>query len=91
MTDLSQLQIYLGRMFGLTEGIRISAGDWIRALQTYWYLFAVGAFACMPALHKLFRRWKDSVAGTLLLVALFWLCVWRLQVEGNNPFMYFRF
>lgn len=90
VTDISQLQIYLGRMFGVMEGIRVSTRDWIRALQTYWYLFGIGALACTPVLHRLFRRWKDSVIGTIVLVALFWLCVWRLQVEGNNPFMYFR-
>ena len=22
---------------------------------------------------------------------LFWLCVWRLQMEGHNPFMYLNF
>ena len=91
VTDMSQLHIYLGRMFGTMEGIRVSARDWIRALQTYWYLFGVGAFACTPVLHRLFRRWKNSAVGVLILVALFWLCVWRLQVEGNNPFMYSSF
>lgn len=90
VTDISQLHVYLGRMFGVAEGIRVSRGDWIRALQTYWYLFGFGAIACTPALHRLFRKWKNSVAGNLILVAIFWLCVWRLQVEGNNPFMYFR-
>lgn len=90
VTDVSQLQVYLGRMFGATEGIRVSTGDWLKALQTYWYLFALGAIGCTPALQKLFRKWKDSLVGTLILVALFWLCVWRIQVEGNNPFMYFR-
>jgi hypothetical protein len=26
-----------------------------------------------------------------LLAVLFWICVWRLQREGNNPFMYLNF
>ena len=90
VTDPYQLPVYLGRMLGVTDGIRVSAGDWLRALETYWYLFGFGALACTPVLHKLYRRWKDSVIVRFLLVALFWLCVWRLQVEGNNPFMYFR-
>ncbi|MCM1056554.1 MAG: MBOAT family protein [Firmicutes bacterium] len=90
VTDISQLQIYLGRMFGTVEGVHVSMGDWFRALQTYWYLFGIGGLGCTAVLQRLFRRWKDSIAGTLILVALFWLCVWRLQVEGDNPFMYFR-
>lgn len=91
ITDMSQLQIYLGRMFGTLEGIRVSAGDWLKALETYWYLFAVGFVACTPAVKKLFVRWKDSFGGMIVLAALFWLCIWRLGVEGQNPFMYFDF
>lgn len=91
ISDVSDLQVYLSRMFGTVEGIRVSAGDWSNALKNYGYLFAVGFFACTPALQKLFRKWKDSLPGMLLLAALFWLCVWRLQVEGKNPFMYLNF
>lgn len=91
VTDIPQLQIYLGRLFGAREGIRVSSMDWFRALQSYWYLFAGGALACTALPGRLFRRWKDSLIGTVVLVALFWLCVWRIQVEGNNPFMYSNF
>lgn len=91
ITDVSQLQVYLGRMFHLTQGVRVSVNDWLKALQNYWYLFVIGLPACTPALQKLFRRVKDTWLGMLLLTALFWLCVWRLQVEGQNPFMYSSF
>ena len=91
ITDISQLQVYLGRMFGMVEGIYVSAGDWVRALKTYWYLFGIGFAACTPLFKKLFYRWKDSFVGTLFLAALFWICVWRLRIEGHNPFMYFDF
>lgn len=91
ITDVSQLQVYLGRMFGFVQGIRVSAGDWKRALETYWYLFGAGFLACTPMVRRLFRRWKDNPVGIIILAALFWLCVWRLQVEGQNPFMYSNF
>ena len=91
ITDVTQLYVYLGRMFGVVEGIYVSAGDWTRALQTYWYLFGLGFLACTPLLKKLFYRWKDSLVGTLLLAVLFWFCVWRLQIQGQNPFMYSSF
>lgn len=91
ITDLSQLETYLGRMFGVVEGVRISTGDWKKALMNYGVLFAAGGFACTPALQKLFQRFKDSLPGMLLLIFLFWLCVWRLQIEGQNPFMYLSF
>lgn len=91
VTDIGELQLYLERMFGLSEGIRVSKNDWLKALQSYGYLFAVGLPACTPALKKIFNWGKDKFLGMLVLVALLWLCIWRLQVEGQNPFMYFQF
>lgn len=91
ITDIHQLQVYLGRMFGVTEGIRVNAADWRKALETYWYLFGIGFLACTPVVNRLFRRWKDSVIGMVILAALFWVCVWRLRIEGQNPFMYSNF
>ena len=91
ITDFSQLQVYWGRMFGTLEGIRVSTADWQKALETYWYLFVIGFLACTPLLKRLFQRWKDSFVGMLVLALLFWLCVWRLRVEGLNPFMYSNF
>ena len=91
ITDLPQLKLYLGRMFGIVEGLHVYTGDWRKALETYWYLFGIGFAACTPAVTRLFRKWKDSLPGILVLVALFWLCVWRLQAQGMNPFRYFDF
>lgn len=75
----------------MTEGIYVNADDWKNAVMNYGVLLLAGGFACTPALQKLFDKWKDRLPGMLLLIALFWLCVWRLQVEGQNPFMYLNF
>lgn len=91
VTDLGQLQIYLGRMFHAGSGIRIAAGDWRTALTNYGLYFAAGLLACTPAPRKLFERFKNTWIGMALLAALFWLCVWRLEIEGQNPFMYLGF
>ena len=91
VTDIGQLQIFLGRMFRVVPGIRVSAGDWHKALVNYGLLLALGAIASTPLLQKLFRRFKDSWLVMSLLAVLFWICVWRLQREGNNPFMYLNF
>ncbi len=91
ITDLGQLRIYLGRMFGLIAGENVFAGDWLKALQNYGVLFAVGALGCTAAARKGFRKMKDSFFGVIVMAVLFWICVWRLQAAGQNPFMYLRF
>lgn len=89
--DISGLQMYLGRMFGIMEGINVSANDWQRALADYKWLFLACFAASTPLVKKLYRRVKDHIAGELLLAILFWFCVVQLIVAGENTFMYFRF
>lgn len=91
ITKIDQLRIFVGRMFGTVQGLYVNSGDWRSALAKYGVLFAVGIFACTPVTERLFRRFKNNPVGVIVLVGLFWLCVWRLQVEGQNPFMYFNF
>lgn len=91
ITDIPRLQIYLGRMFGLTEGISVRVMDWQNALGSYGPLLAVCFLSCTGAVRSLYRKYKDNLLFQLLLGALFWICVWRITVEGGNPFMYFRF
>lgn len=91
ITDVGQLQIYLGRMFHAVPGLKVSAGDWEKALNNYGWLFGIGIFSCTPGIQKLFRRFKDTLPGIIILALLFWVCVWRMAVEGNNPFMYRHF
>lgn len=88
IVDVQELQIYLGRMFGLIPSVNARPGDWLKALEAYWWLLLAGFAACLPMVMKLFKKFKDTLLGGLILAALFWLCVWRLQMVGDNPFMY---
>lgn len=91
ITDVSQLQIYFGRMFGVTAGISVNPADFTKALGNYGVLFVAGIFMCTPIPKKLFARYRDKLVGMLVLAALFWWCVWWIMREGNNPFMYCHF
>lgn len=89
--DLDQLEICLGRMFGLVSGINVRANDWLDSIQQYGYLFAAAFIGCTPLVEKVYRKFRDTWFGEIVLVLLFWLCVWRISIEGNNPFMYLHF
>ena len=91
ITELPQLGIYLGRMFGIVGRIGVHSGDWQNALRDYGVLLLVAVLGCTPLAEKLYRKGKEHWLGKLGLAVLFWVCVWRLMVEGNNPFMYFSY
>ena len=91
ITDLSQLRVYLDKMMWLAPGISGGYEDAWKALSTYGGLLAVSGLACTPVIEKLYNYGKDKILMKILLAAVFWYCVWRLILEGNNPFMYFSF
>lgn len=91
ISDLKELGIYFGRLFGCVEGIAVYSGDFVKALKNYGIFFVTGFFFCTPLAEKWWKKCKDSLPGMLLLAVLFWLCIWRIQVNGNNPFLYLRF
>lgn len=89
--ELDQLVIYLGRMTGMTDGVNVNPADFANAVQDYGILLAVCVFACTPWAKKLYEKHKDGVIGMAVLAVLFWQCVYRILLEGNNPFMYLDF
>lgn len=91
ITDIRQLAVYLGRMFGQIPQSAVMPNDWVTALQNYGVLLAFALVASTPLIKRLYHKWKESMAVNVILAALFWLCVWRIMEEGNNPFLYFRF
>ena len=91
ITDLSQLQVYLDKMLWLVPGFSGGYEDAWKALSTYGGLLLVSGLACTPVIEKLYHKWQDKLPVKVLLAGLFWYCIWRLLLEGNNPFMYFSF
>lgn len=91
ITDIRELLVYLGRMTGLVEGVSVKSNDWLLALKDYWYLLLCCGLACTSFVQKVYRRAKDTLPGKLVLAVLFWICVRRITVEGNNPFLYLKF
>lgn len=91
ITDLSQLQLYLGRMFGLTPGINVNARDWYLSIREFGGLLLAGMICSTGIAEKIFEKWKNRFWMDLVLAALFWFCVWRVLQGGNNPFRYLNF
>jgi len=91
ITDVNELYIYIGRMFGFVSGIKVRANDWVKALDDYGLLLAGCFTACTPIVRKVFEKFKEKFVFKFVLAALFWICVRRICIDGDNPFMYFRF
>lgn len=93
VTDMGQLGIYFERLFPFLPGeaINISPGDYIVHAKQYGILLIIGMVFCTPWPRRIYKRIKNNLLGTLLLLSIFWLSVYCLYMGLNDPFMYFRF
>ncbi len=89
--DLSDIKIYFGRLFALTEGVNVRGGDIMLALSNYGLLILTGLIFCTPLPKKIYDKCKNHVLGMFVIACLFWLCIHRILTAVNNPFLYLRF
>jgi len=91
VTDPAQLLTYVIRLFSFTAS-GVNPGDYLLALKDYGAVLAAGIAFSVPALHKLWQeKIRDSALGTLILLAVFAVCLYRMALGQNDPFMYAGF
>jgi alginate O-acetyltransferase complex protein AlgI len=78
--------VYITRMFGFYGGT-----DYLDHIGSVAALLACGAFFATPLFSRFMKRYGKSIAGTVILVVLFWASVIALVDTVYNPFLYFRF
>lgn len=94
ITDLSQIVLYLGRLFPflpLSGEYAYFPGDYLKYGRLYALSLCAGLIFMTPGPRKLYNRWKNSPLSAVILVAVFWGCVYCMKLGMDDPFLYFRF
>ncbi len=91
ITDTGLLITYFQRMFNLVPVAVSNEGDWISAISRYPFEFALGLICATPIVNDVYGIIKNKFWGWIVLSGVFWVCIWRIIVEGSNPFMYGAF
>ena len=89
--SLKDIGSYIGRLFAFSGGTAVHARDFLVYGRQYAVVLVIGLLVSTPLPEKLWRRIRTSPLGTVLLLVLFWVCVYCMAVATNDPFMYFRF
>ena len=92
VSDFGQLGAYFGRLFPLFS--RTAAAyplDFLKYGKTYGVFLILGLLCSTSLPAYLYRRFKSTWVGAVILAVLFWLCLYCLSKGMNDPFMYFRF
>ena len=92
ITDFNKLFEYLSRMFPFYPNINtVNPVDYVSSLYSYWYVFLAALVFSTPLPQKIYKKYKNNFLVVLVLLLVFWGCVYRLMISANNPFLYFRF
>ena len=89
--SLKDIGGYIGRLFAFSGGTAVHARDFLVYGRQYAVVLVIGLLVSTPLPEKLWRRIRTSPLGTVLLLVLFWVCVYCMAVATNDPFMYFSF
>jgi alginate O-acetyltransferase complex protein AlgI len=93
VSDLSQIQIYLCRMFPFfgQMGQDVYAGDFLKyGSACIWPLLAA-LLCCTGIPRKIYDAKKYTIVVTLMLVVLFWGCIYSMYLGLDDPFLYYQF
>lgn len=88
---LSDIGIYLQKMFAPGAAFNSNPAVTLDALRRYGIFFALGALFSTCIVENIYRKYRKHFWLKLVLLALFWLSVYRMATAANNPFLYFRF
>lgn len=91
--DFSQIAVYLQRLFpffGQTEAI-IFAGDYLKYGRQYGPAFLAAILFTSALPEKLYKKYQFTFPVTLILVLLFWGCVYCMYLGMDDPFLYYQF
>lgn len=93
ITDLSQLGIYLQKLFPFfgNAGTVLFHGDYLKYGKTYGIYLVLGILFATGVQEKLLKKNKNRLWVILLLLALFWASVYCMYLGMDDPFLYFRF
>ena len=93
ITDLSQLGIYLQKLFPFfgNAGTVLFQGDYLKYGKTYGIYLVLGILFATGVQEKLLKMNKNRLWVILLLLALFWASVYCMYLGMDDPFLYFRF
>lgn len=93
ITDLEQLLIFFSRLFNITSlyvPVSVVNGDAFTYLTDYMPYLIGGIICCLPVMENILVKTRLFITR-IICFFLFWLCIYVIMKNGNNPFMYINF
>lgn len=89
-TNLDSLTILLSKLFGINNSMTLKF-NYLEYIKNYGLLLVLGILFSTKLPYKIYKKNKLKLIEIFILILLFWLSVYCLCIESNDPFMYFKF
>lgn len=87
--NLADLAAYFRRLYPFFgDAPAINYGDFLKYFTSYWWLFAIGIFLCLPYPRRFYERFRGNALVWIPLLALFWTSVYFLAIGSGTDFLY---
>ncbi len=91
ITDVSQIGVYVTRLFPFFGHPAGGIKDFLRLAQPVAGSLIVGSLIAFPWFIRVWDRLRQGHVGTICLLVIFWLSAYCLSAGLNDPFLYFSF
>lgn len=94
VTNLKDVFLYIQRMFfvPIKGSVDIDGAELLaKYAGDYWWLLLLCAICATPIPVNIIDKYFDKLITKLVLLGIFWICVYLMLTSGENPFLYFRF
>lgn len=91
LESLGDIRIYLQKMFLWSPEWNSNPAVTLDALGRYGVFLVIAVLCSTCLVEYIYRKYRERFWLKLVLLVLFWICVYRMAVAAENPFLYFRF
>lgn len=94
ITDMGQIGVYMQRLFPFFAKSKEAvyfADDYLKYAKLYAASLGAGILCMTNGPRKLYQHFKESPVSAVVLLVIFWACIYCIKRGMDDPFLYFRF
>lgn len=94
ITKVQDIAVYMSRLFEpivRSAGVNVYSLDYIKYGKMYGPFLIAAIFFSLPITERLIKKYSGKWQTIFLLFIFFWLSIYEMAINTNNPFMYFKF
>jgi alginate O-acetyltransferase complex protein AlgI len=74
-----------------SAGVNVFDGDYLKYGKLYGIFIVAAILFALPWPERFIRKYSGKWQSILILFIFFWLSIYFMAINANNPFMYFKF